>query len=94
MRMDFYQITVSSQTNTKTFFPGREGGEEKEQGRADSVGVSDQLIVAVAAKLLVKARTQGCALVLDIISWYLICAHSWGKPPLLPISRKSLLATL
>jgi hypothetical protein len=94
MRMDFYQIIVSSQTNTKTFFSGREGGEEKEQGRADSVEVSDQLIVAVAAKLLVKARTQGCALVLDIISWYLICAHSWGKPPLLPTSRKSLLATL
>ena len=58
MRMDFYQIIVSSQTNTKTFFSGREGGEEKEQGRADSVEVSDQLIVAVAAKLLVKARTQ------------------------------------
>ena len=85
---------MSSQTNTKTFFSGREGGEEKEQGRADSVEVSDQLIVAVAAKLLVKARTQSCALVLDIISWYLICAHSWGKPPLLPTSRKSLLATL
>jgi hypothetical protein len=75
MRMDFYQIIVSSQTNTKTFFSGREGGEEKEQGRADSVEVSDQLIVAVAAKLLVKACTQGCALVLDNISWYLICAH-------------------
>ena len=29
MRMDFYQIIVSSQTNTKTFFSGREGGEEK-----------------------------------------------------------------
>ena len=75
MRIDFYQFIVLSQTNTKTFFSGREGGEEKEQGRADSVEVSDQLIVAVAAKLLVKTRTQGCALVLDIISWYLICMH-------------------
>ena len=55
--------------------------EEKEQGRADSVEVSDQLIVAVVANLLVKTCTQSCVLVLDIISWYLICAHSWGQPP-------------
>ena len=68
--------------------------EEKEQGRADSVEVSDQLIVAVVAKFLVKAHTQSYALVLDIISWYLTCVHVWGQPPLFPTSRKSLLATL
>ena len=66
-------------------FSGREGGEEKEQGRANSVEVSGQLIVAVAAKLLVRTPTQSCALVLDTISWYLICVHSWGQPSFFPL---------
>ena len=39
------------------FFSGREGEEEKEQGCTDIIEVSGQLIVAVAAKLLVNACT-------------------------------------
>ena len=52
----------------------REGGwGRKRQGHADNIKASDQLVVSVAAKPLVKPHAQSCALFLDIISWYLIC---------------------
>ena len=73
--MDFHQLIVSSQTNTKTFFSGREGGRESGEGsehqHADSVKAS---------------HTKLCAC-LDINSWYLMCAQSWRIRPLLPTSR-------
>ena len=41
----------------------REGsGEEKEKGHTESIKVSDQLIIDVAVKLLVKAPSQSCGL--------------------------------